>query len=397
MARANLELNLILAVLVQDQQLAAQISINPQLNWELVYKLVLRHRVWHQLYASLNNSAGLNPPWTAVPQRNALPTYTKLREFCYNDKLYLLRTAAETVRIAREFNSKQLLHCFIKGIALNVHIYHDLTSRPCRDIDLWVAPHDYQLAAELLLELGYQQHLPSYPLGGFKAAYYFKHKHDIAFYHPRHKILVELHFRLSYFGINFFPLSAELLQPLIILNTPVATLKDDYHLLYLMLHGAIHAWSRLRWLNDIALYLQAEKCNLQQVYALAEQLKAPHIVVQALILVAELLKCAVTQPAAITATPIIQKHGKQLAAIAQQFIQTDYDVNAGHGAFHKLFFVYRYYLAKLAVKGQKFNALAGDLIKIDMLFPYLTLPKRLSIFYYLLYPLWVIKYLIQAK
>ena len=61
-----------------------------------------------------------------------------------------------------------------------------------------------------------------------------------------------------------------------------------------------------------------------------------------------------------------------------------------------MFFKYRFYLAQLAVRGQKLHAILGDLFKIDELFVYVTFPDKLSFMYYAVYPLWVIKYVLKS-
>lgn len=376
----NLELKLILSAL-QHQTSSNELSIDPTLNEPLFYKLILRHRVWHQVYHAFKHHQ------LPIPMANAL---TKQ---CEHDKQRILITAGETVRIAREFKKQAIDHCFVKGTLLNVHVYGGLNTRPCRDIDVWVNTNTYSDAMVTLLSMGYQKKLPKYELTGFKARWYMRHRHDMAFYHPEKKILVELHFCLNYLGLNFFPLSTIPLRSINLFNVPILAPDDDYHLLYLMIHGAIHAWIRLRWLQDIALYIQNGQCDLQRVYDLATQIKCSHIVEQTLILVHDFFK--LKHP---VLTQLIQnpsRRGSKLATIAKQFIIADYEMSVGIKNIN-LFFKYRLYLAQLAVRGQKLHAVLGDLFKIDELFLYVTFPSKLSFMYYVLYPIWVIKYLLKS-
>ena len=85
----------------------------------------------------------------------------------------------------------------------------------------------------------------------------------------------------------------------------------------------------------------------------------------------------------------------QLAVLAQQFISSDYEITDGLSNLN-MFFKYRVYLGKLAVRGQKAHALWGDLFKIDMLFPYVTFPRGCSFLYYLAYPVWVMRFIWRA-
>ena len=348
------------------------------IHWPFFYTLILKHRVWHHVHEALTH--------TAVP---SLPSDIKhaLTTHCRKDKQRLFITAGETVRIARLLTKYAIPHCFIKGIVLNVLLYGALDTRPCRDIDIWVDTPVYARAVEALLALGYLQQLPTYALSGFKETYYLNHKHDLAFYHPTRHIVVELHFRLSYFGLHFFPYARVKQKSVNLLNTPITTLDDDYHLLYLILHGAIHAWTRLRWLNDIVLFIINKRCNLEHVVHLSKQLHCEHLVEQALLLVNEFFTMENPEFHLLIQNP--SRRGLQLARLAKQFIHSNYEMTDGLKN-PVMFFTYRFYLTKIAVRGQKIQAIWGDLFKIDMIFPSFTFPTKLAFLYYLCYPFWVI-------
>ena len=193
--------------------------------------------------------------------------------------------------------------------------------------------------------------------------------------------------------MDFFPISEVTRTPIKLLNVPVMAPDDDYHVLYLMLHGAIHAWIRLRWLQDIALYIGNNQCDLMRVYDLAKQINCQHIVEQTLILVNDFFK--LDNP---VLTEFIQKpthRGTRLATIAHQFIATDYEMIERTKNIN-MFVKYRIYLARLAVREQKLHAVLGDLFKIDELFVSVTFPNKLSFMYYVIYPLWVIKFIVKG-
>jgi hypothetical protein len=381
----NVELNIILATLQGNPLEIEKLIANPSINWKILYKLIHLHRVWHQVYAA----------FTPLENQHLIPIYKKLALHCQRDKSRILTTAAETLRVAREFTKHNLQHCFIKGVTLNESLYGGLITRPCKDIDVWVDAPSYRQAMDVLISLGYQKKLPTYELSGFKEQYYMQHKHDIAFYHVEHKVEVELHFRLSYFGINFFPLSSGLLKSTTIMNVPVQTLEDHYHLLYLMLHGAIHAFIRLRWLNDIALYIKKNGCSPTHIMALAKQIHCEHIVIQTLILIRDFLKLETLEMQTLLFNP--SQRSTQLATICKKFIIDGYELNSGLGIYNKHFFNYRFYLVKLATTSQRVNAILGDLFKIDNMFPHVTFSDQLKCMYYILYPLWVVKYVVFRK
>ena len=376
MAYGQIEFALLINAMLHKQADTTKLTIDSAIDWNLFYKLVLRHRVWHQVSKAL-----MHQPTT--PITNTLTTW------CKRDKLYIFTMATETVRIARYFQNNSIDHCFVKGTLLNVHVYDGLDTRPCRDIDVLVNTDHYAHAERGLLALGYQKKLPAYELKGFKKTYYMQHKHDMAFYHPGLKILVELHFNLGYFGLNFFPFPAIERSSIQLFNTNVQAPSDDYHVLYLMLHGAVHAWNRLRWLQDIAVFIERDKCDLNRIMALATQINCQHIVEQTLILITTLF--GISTPMLIRWITTPSQRARKLATMALAFITANNDMTGGIMNI-TLFVKYRFYIASLAHRGQKTRVIVRDLFKIDELFMYVTIPTRLSFMYYMLYPLWVIKY-----
>lgn len=353
------------------------------IDWNRLFKLIIRHRVWHQVFDEIK------------PFADKVPTsfYERLNQFCQKDRLQILKTAAETARISLAFNKHSLFHCFIKGMILNATLYPSLTLRPCKDIDVWVHAEDISIASAALEALGYQQRTPSYPLKGLQKSYYIRHKYDIAFYHPEKKIEVELHFKLAKFGADFPNPTTANTQSIKLFNTSVPTLKDDYNLLYLMLHGARHAYNRLRWLYDIVLYLKSGHCNLQRVRKLAKENNCEHVFDQGLILVQNIFGPTDTAVSALIINP--SQHSKKLANTAQCFISANYEFTPEYSAFNKMSFKYRFYLASLAPFRKKIPVVVGDLLKIDKLFPYVCFPDWCFFLYYLLYPFWIMKLFIS--
>lgn len=350
------------------------------IDWASFYTLIIRHRIWHQVQQALS-VVKINPPnvWSK-----------QLTDYCQQDKQKIINTMVETARIARVLNEANIHYCVNKGVILNVLIYDSLDTRPCRDIDVWVSPAQYREAVAILVVLGYQKKLPVYELKNFKERYYMAHHHDMAFYHPIRKILVELHFSLADCGISFFLPTPAMLKRVDVFNISVQTLNDDYHLLYLMFHGAIHAWNRLRWLNDIVLFIGSNRCDLSNVMHLAKQLHCEHVVQQSLMLVSDLFGIHDEVLCQLIQNP--DWRVKKLISLAKEFIAGEYVSTDGMSNI-SMFVKRRYYLVLLATGGRKTSTISKDLFKIDKLFPYMTFPDRLSFLYYAIYPAWVVKYI----
>ena len=362
----NIEFNLVLRLLNLSQTGSLTITDDHSIDWALFYQLVIRHHLWFHAHRALK----INEPSPA-----AVDSMNSIARLCDTDTQHLLRTAAETIRISRLFIEHSIQHCFIKGILLNTSLYGGLYTRPCSDIDLWVDHGTYDAAVEILLALGYQKKLTGYVLEGFKKTYYFKHRHDLAFYHPERKILVELHFRLEYLSSEFFSFSEVKLQSIDLMNHPTLTLSDPYHLLYLMIHGAIHGWSSLRWLHDIALHIRSNRCDFDLIFQLAKQMQCEAIVEQTLLLVYDFFQMHQVLPWIKSPS----KRSIELADLAKTFILTDYTPKDGFSHI-PMFMKRRLYLFKMANRGKKLKALLSDFIKLDEIFNYVTFRARSSNF-----------------
>ena len=356
------------------------------INWDYLLKLIIRHRIIGQTY-----TAFLAAPTLPIPS-NFL---AHLKQYSLRSNLASLSMVAESIRIIRAFNDADITYSIVKGIPISALLYGGATKRQAKDIDILVNLNDLNQAIQILLSKGYKIERPNFNLTGFKRDYYFINNHDIGFFHPERKVEIELHFRLEYFGTKFFANSATTYKTILVQNQPLITLNNEYHVLYLMFHASIHAWTRLRWLHDIYLYLKSGECSIQKVYALAISLNAEKVVWQTLWLLSDIYKYRNDY-----GDQILDHHnpaGLRLARISREFILNDYEFTAGHGVFNKMFFYYRIYLIYLALPGQRLKAIFNDLFKIDKIFPYVTMPRNCSWGYYLIYPLLVVKYFFTRK
>jgi hypothetical protein len=140
----------------------------------------------------------------------------------------------------------------LKGIPLAERLYGDIAKRYSKDIDLLIETKDRQKAHQILTEMEFNRlHMDDMNPEHHKI--YLKKQKDIIY--KRQSIVLELHFRLS-------PSSAQLERlTQIFLDSDEAHAKHDYRkieLIYLCWHANISNFHRLKWLVDIALFLEAE-------------------------------------------------------------------------------------------------------------------------------------------
>lgn len=374
------ELRLILAIITEESTL----DIHSSLDLEYFVKLVIRHRLVEQVYTRLKTEKN-------VPEN----TFLYLEALCQRQRMDLLVLSAETIRLSRELTKAGIRYAVVKGIPVGADAYGGATKRQCKDIDLWVDFKSWDKAVAIMEACGYLQTRPEYSLEGFKRNYYLNRNHDFEFFNPQKKVQVELMFRVSYLGVDFPDLSAIPLTFSNISNNLVATLENNYHLLLLIVHGAIHAWHRLRWLLDIYLLIQQNKVDLIELLKLADKFSCRHMVIQCLWLLNKVFDLKNSE--VMQQLVDINTKDLRMAELLFEFVVADYELTGGHGLFNRMFYKYRWYLTQITPAKKRWRVIRHDLFKIDKTFKELTLPAGFEFGYYLLYPLYVIKYIVKRN
>lgn len=244
------------------------------LDWPLLARLGRRHRISGLLYAGLR-SAGLTPPADVLAQLEAEAKRIAIDE---------LWSAAETLRLQRILREGGVESLVLKGVAVAMLAFGRLGLRFNRDIDLLVRPEDVVESLRILGAQGYRKsELTDQGLEEPSPGWLELHK-DIALQHESGRGIVELHWRL-FDNPGLLAGSPPSAPVRIAGDGVVQTLGGDVNLIYLCVHGAEHAWSRLKWLLDIhALATRLTHEDLVRLYAKAGEMKVRRAVAQALLL-----------------------------------------------------------------------------------------------------------------
>ena len=368
------ELKLILCLLTDQTTEIQCTDLIAQVDWEQLLQLIVRHRLVDQIYSALQDQPGISANFML-----------RLKNLNSQLKLTSLSLTAEAIRIARRFEHEGLRFILVKGIALAVNLYGGSDKRQCKDIDVWLSRADLDRAEVVLHQLGYVTTRPNYKLVGFKREHYLTHGHEVALFNESRKVEIELHFKLESAGSDFLSFEEVQTQSFSVNKQQFCTLEDNYHVLYLMLHGAKHAWGRLRWLNDIALYICQDKCDLAVVHALSLELKCEHIFMQSLWLLRAIYH--IKNPKLERLLTTIDERALKLAKLAQQFIAADFIFTGEGHVFKSSFIKYRYYQIILNNNAKRLSALWDILFNLECVFSVIKLPRYCSFGYYLLHPL----------
>ena len=165
-------------------------------------------------------------------------------------QLGALKRAGETLR------ARDIRYLVLKGLPLAQRTYGHPLARAAADVDVLVAPEQFEAAREALVAAGYQL-LTKFPETPTRRRWHMRIAQNQDFVGQGTSI--ELHWRLCgnprLFGMPF-DLLHERRGEVAIAGRPYATLGADDELLYLMCHGAGHGWASLKWLCDVAMILR---------------------------------------------------------------------------------------------------------------------------------------------
>jgi hypothetical protein len=203
-----------------------------------------------------------------------------------------LGMATEALRLQRLFDEAGLPVLFVKGAALALLAFGDLGLRSAQDIDLLVANETLPAATALLLHAGYRRFDPPPEISDDQMRLVMPLRKDLGLVHPETGLRIELHWRLF---LNPYAMP----NPSIMTESRFVRLAGSWGLrtmggedlfVYLCLHGAFHAWYRIKWLADInALIAASAPSSVEGLMRAAELRGAGRAATQALMLSRRLL------------------------------------------------------------------------------------------------------------
>ena len=250
------------------------------IDWARFLAVVRRHRVEGLVAAALAESGVV----AGAPAADALAAAGRSTA---RDNLLL---AAEAARAGAAFDEAAIGYLVLKGAPLAMLAYGTLALKRAADIDLAVEAEDYPHAIRLLRGLGFDCALPGPEASDSEIlAAALSNKHSIW---VRGGVALELHSAI---------VDTPMLLPGVSVGSPrqevaigpglsLPTLAPDTLFAYLCVHGATHAWSRLKWLADVAALLsRSDPAGMESLYRRARELGAGRSAAQALLLCRDLL------------------------------------------------------------------------------------------------------------
>ncbi len=243
-AKSSPEFNLLIALCSREINQKAALSSGDNIDWNHFILLIKKHRLTF-VTSNKVQELGINMPSSISLQ---------LSEFNQNIKLKMLALVTEIKKLSQLFNHYKIDHIYLKGPVAAQQIYGDFTAKNSRDIDLLIKPNSIEESIHALENDGYQLIYPYHELNKAQKAYFNKVNNQLALFHPVKKIQLELHWRLFAnqhtlkYDFSELNLGKEEIK---IGEDKVYGLGEKHLLIYLCMHGAKHAWSKLYWLLEV--------------------------------------------------------------------------------------------------------------------------------------------------
>ena len=261
-----------------------------EIDWHAIWKLALRHRVVPVMADRIKQLD------IAVPSDIATLIADNVQQNLYKG----MRQAAEIVRLTKLFNEHNIPFVVFKGIGLLKLMGLELHQRHHGDIDLLLADvGDIRKADVLLCGLGYERLTlaKDFSLNKRQEQHFRDYEKDVIYHHPHRSIQLELHFKVC-LSDKLLPISSrdfyESRAEVQINSESIPVMCKADHQVYLLVHGAVSRWFRLKWLCDVPLASDNGEAYLSSSFLIrTENLDVKRIATLGICLARELLSMPV--------------------------------------------------------------------------------------------------------
>jgi len=193
-----------------------------------------------------------------------------------------LRELGYFLKLMEEMKSEGLDPIVLKGPALSEKIYGDPFYRSSNDFDLLFAQTEISQAIEFFECRGFTGKIFNWPVSEKKQKITKELEKQYCIYNSKQQIIIEIHWKL----FDRRLVDPSVVEDLVRKNTgtveinghTIIALDSEFQLLYLTIHGSLHAWFRLKWLVDIHKIINQDTIDGERFKRLTQKLDADRFV-----------------------------------------------------------------------------------------------------------------------
>jgi len=194
----------------------------------------------------------------------------------------LLGKVNDFMEVSRLLTDEGIQFTPLKGPILSYRIYSDPSYRYFSDLDLLMDVEELKKGLDVLQKKGYIPQLYDWPSNQNKEKRLIARDNQFLLHHPEKNIGIELHWRPFKYEIA----SSDVIENVIKENKEslkysgieFKVFNKELELLYLIIHGGLHAWMWLKWLIDIKDFLAVSPPDPDKFTDLADKLNAGRMV-----------------------------------------------------------------------------------------------------------------------
>lgn len=199
-----------------------------------------------------------------------------------DEKIAQLGILKEFLHITGLFREAGINYIPLKGPLLSYRLYGDATFRHYRDLDIMVDDSSVGNILDILTGAGYQASRRQWPEEISKQRRLLKYSNQILYLHPSKRIIFEIHWELMAPRYLNFRKTGRLikdnLSEIDFAGRSFTLLNNELELLYLVIHGGVHNWFRLKWLADVNQFLRSQEIVWEKFNELSGSLNAGRLV-----------------------------------------------------------------------------------------------------------------------
>jgi hypothetical protein len=250
--------------------------LNEEIDWEYILQIAIHNHLTTLLYWHLNKVSSDNVPRTFM---------NNLRNHFNQTTIKNMTMTRELIKLLNLFEEHKISVLPYKGPLLATLLYKNIGLRHFWDLDILVQKDDFDRVTNLLLHHEYK------PVGYHPEQININDDEpsinedycEYIFYNEKNNIYLEVHWNiLPDFAINNLDFSYIWERAVLIpvMNTTIRTLPPEEMLLILCLHAGVkHHWTKLKWICDIALFINRNKeIDWDHFIKMADQLKSKQAV-----------------------------------------------------------------------------------------------------------------------
>jgi len=288
------------------------LAAHKDLHWDHVFALASRHRVVGLVAAAL-------APVATVPEAIQQTLKRRAVKIQQQNMAHL----GIALRIGRALETANIPFLVLKGAPLSQLAFGSTGVRHMRDLDLLVDPAFLDRTEDVLESLGLQSKSEERSLTPDQARLWRRFRKHHEFLHEATGVQVELHWRAFDNPLLHPPLSNTIQEIEVAPGHRLPTLSTEELFLALCVHGAGHAWFRMKWIADIAALLHTlTPVQWDSILRLAHERDLDRTIEQATLLCAALFGAD-----SVPALPSSTRVGRWLATIASRALLTEETAN----------------------------------------------------------------------